>query len=183
MLVFVAIALTGVIFLIISAVFGGDHEVGSHEISFEHGLDHDVDHGYDAAGGVSPFSMRVIAIFLTSAGAVGAICRYYDLSYAMSAFLGVVGGFIFGALGWQILRLFYRQQASSTVTSEDLTKADFAEVKTAIPASGIGQICVIVKGQRQYLPARAQDGNPVEEGASVKIMACPGGDAVLVRKI
>ncbi len=181
MLVFVVIAFTGVVFLIVSAIFGGDHEVGSHEISFEHGLDHDLDHGFD--GGVSPFSLRVIAIFLTSAGSVGAICRYYNLSYPISAFLGAVGGFIFGALGWQILRLFYKQQASSTVTSDDLTKANLAEVKTAIPASGIGQICVIVKGQRQYLPARAHDGNPIDEGASVKIMACPGGDAVLVRKI
>ena len=183
MVVFVVIAFTGVVFLIVSAIFGGDHEVGSHEISFEHGLDHDVDHGWDGGGGVSPLSLRVIAIFLTSAGSVGAICRYYNLSYPISAFLGAVGGLIFAALGWQILRLFYKQQATSTVTSEDLTKADLAEVKTAIPASGIGQICVIVKGQRQYLPARAHDGNPIGEGASVKIMACPGGDAVIVRKI
>jgi membrane-bound ClpP family serine protease len=96
--------------------------------------------------------------------------------------LGVVGGFIIGVLGWQILCVFYKQQASSTVTDEDLLKANLAEVKTAIPASGVGQICVVVKGQRRYLSARSQGGTPIEEGAAVKIVGCPGGDAVLVQK-
>jgi hypothetical protein len=182
MLVFVVIAVAGVFFLVVSAFLGGDHDIASHEVSFEHGWDQGADHGADAGGGPSPYSLRVIAIFLTATGSIGAICRYYDFSYLLSACLGVVGGFIIGVLGWQILCVFYKQQASSTVTDEDLLKANLAEVKTAIPASGVGQICVVVKGQRRYLSARSQGGTPIEEGAAVKIVGCPGGDAVLVQK-
>ncbi len=185
MLAFLAIALLGVVILLTSAVFGGDHDIGDHEVSFEHGWDHEADHDtdHDTAGGPSPYSLRVIAMFLTATGAVGALCRYYELSYALSALLGVVGGLIFGGLGWQMLRLFYRQQASSTVTNEDLLRSTTGEVKTAIPSSGMGQISVVVKGQRRYFSARTQDGSTIEEGASVKIVACPGGDAVIVQKI
>ncbi len=181
MLLFVAVALTGVLFLVISALLGGDHDVADHEVSFEHGWDHAADH--EAGGGPSPYSLRVIAIFLTSAGSVGAICRYYGISYLLSAVLGVGGGVVIGAFGWQILRLFYRQQASSTITDEDLLRASQGEVKTAIPSSGIGQICVVVRGQRRYFPARTHDGSTIEEGASVKIVSCPGGDACIVQKI
>ena len=181
MLVFFVLALVGLAFLLLSAVFGGDHDFSAeHEFSFEHGYEVGSDH--ESGGGPGPFSLRVISLFVTAFGAVGAIGRYYDASYVLSSFLGFVGGTLVGAAGLQIMRFFWRQQATSTVCSDDLISST-AEVKTAIPPSGVGQISVVVKNQLRYMPARSKEGIGIEEGAIVKIVACPGGSSVIVERV
>jgi hypothetical protein len=181
MLVFLILALVGVIFLLISAILGGDHDLsGDHEFHFEHGGETEASH--DTGGGPSPLSVRVLSLFVTAFGAVGAIARYKGASYPLSSILGLVGGFVIGGIGYQIMKFFWKQQATSTVSSEDLINST-AEVKTAIPPSGVGQISLVAKNQLRYMPARAMDGKNIEEGATVKIVACPGGDTVIVERI
>ncbi len=181
MLIFLVLALVGIAFLLISAVLGGDHDFSAeHEFSFEHGYEVGSDH--EAGGGPGPFSLRVISLFVTAFGAVGAICRYYGASYILSSFIGFGGGVLTGGIGLQIMRFFWRQQATSTICSDDLINSN-AEVKTAIPPSGVGQISVVVKNQLRYMPARAKDGATIEEGATVRILACPGGSSVIVERI
>lgn len=180
MLVFLILALVGVIFLLMSAVLGGDHEMAAeHEFSFEHG--YEADSGHETGGGPSPFSVRIISLFVTAFGAVGAIARYQGASYVLSSIIGLLGGLVIGAIGLQIMKFFWKQQVTSTVCSEDLLNST-GEVKTAIPASGVGQISVVIKNQLRYMPARGKDGQGIEEGAVVKIVACPGGGAVIVEK-
>ncbi len=180
MIVFLIVAFVGVFFLIFSALLGGDHDVSAdHEFHFEHGYEAGSDH--EGGSGPSPFSLRIISLFLTAFGAIGAIVRYNGVSYVLSSVSGLVGGVVIGGMGLQMMRFFWRQQATSTICSDDLIYAS-AEVKTAIPPSGVGQVSVVVKSQLRYMSARSQDGNPIEEGAIVKIVACPGGGAVVVQR-
>ncbi|MBI5189148.1 MAG: NfeD family protein [Nitrospirae bacterium] len=174
MLVFVMIALAGLLFLLVSALFGGQDDFAEHEFSAEAGYEA----GGDVDAGPSPFSIRILSLFATAFGAVGAITRYYGQSYPVSSAAGVLSGLVFGFLGWQLIRLFWKQQASSTVESGELIGAT-GVVKTAIPASGTGEISVELKQQRLYMPARSKDGGPVAEGAFVRITANPGGAAVV----
>ncbi len=180
MLVFLILACVGVVFLLVSALVGGDHDVSAdHEFHFEHG--YEAAAGHEGGGGPSPFSMRIISLFVTAFGALGAIGRYYGASYFISSLSGLAGGVLVGGIGYQMMRFFWKQQATSTVCSEDLINSS-AEVKTAIPGSGIGQVSLVVKNQLRYMPARSKDGKTIEEGVIVKITACPGGDTVVVEK-
>jgi len=180
--VFLIIAGVGFLFLLVSAI-GGDHEAGDNDFHFEH--DHDMgghDHeGSEGSGSPSPYSMRIIAIFLTSFGAAGAMARYGGLSYTWSSIVGLGGGFVVAFIAFELISFFYHQQASSTINSSDLLNL-VAEVKTEIPPSGLGQVSVVTKNQRIYLSARSKDGKTIGAGSSVKIVECPG-DSVLVQKV
>jgi len=136
MMIFICIALVGLVFLIISAIFGG-HEM-EHEVHFEHGLEvgADSDSDSDSAGGPSPFSFRVISIFLCGFGAIGAITRSYGVSYEICSLLGLAGGLLFGFFGWLLIRGFWKNQASSIIRSADI-KGSQGTVTTAIPVKGL----------------------------------------------
>lgn len=181
--VFLIIAGVGALFLFISAFSGGDHDGGDHDVDHDHDMGHDGDGDSEGEGdvGPSPFSMRVISIFLTSFGSCGAIARFYDFSYMSSSGAGLAGGLFVGFLAFQLLKLFYNQQASSTINTSDMLGA-VAEVKIEIPSSGLGQVSFITKNQRVYLSARTKDGTKIPVGSSVKIIECPG-DSVIVEKV
>jgi hypothetical protein len=182
MAVFLILAFVGVAVLLMSALFGGDHDLSAeHELHFEHGYEAAAGADHEMGGGPSPFSLRIISLFVTAFGAVGAIVRYNGASYVLSSISGLGGGFLIGAIGFQIMKLFYKQQATSTVSMDDLINSA-GEVKIAIPGTGVGQICVEVKNQLRYFPARSKDGKEIEEGATVKITSCPGGGAVIVER-
>ena len=133
MLVFLILACVGVVFLLISAFFGGDHDVSAdHEFHFEHG--YEAAAGHEGGGSPSPFSTRVISLFVTAFGAVGAISRYYEASYFLSSLSGLVGGVLVGGIGYQIMRFFWKQQATSTVCSEDLINS------SALPGERSGSL-------------------------------------------
>ncbi len=182
MVVFLILAFVGVVVLLMSAVFGGDHDLSAeHEFHFEHGYEAAAGADHEMGSGPSPFSLRIISLFVTAFGAVGAIARYNGASYVLSSISGLGGGFVIGGIGFQIMKLFYKQQATSTVCTDDLINST-GQVKIAIPKAGVGQICVEVKSQLRYFPARSNDGNEIEEGATVKIASCPGGGAFIVER-
>jgi len=183
MLVFLCIAIVGLVFLLVAAVFGGEsdvggeHDIGGHEVGMDHA--HEVSHDHEAAG-PSPFSTRVIAMFLTTFGAAGAIGRYYGMGYMGSSGVGLGAGLITGFVAWQLIALFWRQQASSMISQDELVGLT-AEVKTAIPESGIGQVSLVFKSQRLHYPARSKDSKTIEEGAIVKVVQCSGGSVIVER--
>jgi hypothetical protein len=79
MIVFILVAVIGLVLLVISAVFGifGD----------------DIEVAPEVEGGGPHFlSLRSIAVFLTAFGTVGAIARYYNLSAMLSSLWGVLAG-------------------------------------------------------------------------------------------
>lgn len=175
MLVFTMIALAGLMVLFTTLLFGGDHDFGEHDLGF----DHDVEHEHDAEShGPSPFSLRIIALFSVAFGASGSIASAYGYTALSSSLFGVLGGFIVGWAGWRFMRLLWDQQASSTVSQEEMV-GEVAEVTTPIPSAGVGEISLILRGQRFYRTARSANNKPIEGGKTVKIIAFPADVAVV----
>lgn len=181
MIVFISLAFLGFTFLLISAIFGGDHDAGDHDIGDD--VDGEFDHGDDIVvhAGPSPFSVRVIAVFLTTFGAAGAIARHCDMSLPWSTAIGTAAGAVAGWIALMLLRFSYAQQATSSVNGSEMVGM-IAEVKTAIPAVGVGQVSVVVKSQRFYQIARCKGGIQIEEGTPVKIVEYLG-DCVIVERV
>jgi len=182
MAVFLIIAFGGLLLLLVAAVFGGEHGLGDHDIGDHDLADHDVgDHGMDHAGGPSPFSLRIISLFLAVFGSTGAIAFHATTSYWWGTGTGMCGGLAGGYLGLMLMRFFYSQQATSSVGGSDVV-GKVGQVKTAIPAGGVGQVSVVVKDQRFYPMARCKGSEGIEEGAAVKILEYLG-DSVTVERV
>lgn len=171
MLIFAVIGMVGFFFLLVSALFGGDQDGG-----VEGDQDHDV--GHDA--GPSPFSLRVISMFLTGFGATGAVGMAYGLKYPLSSFLGVVMGALMGFAAFKLIQFFMRQQSSSTVADDDVVGV-VGQVSVAIPKGGVGQVGLTVKGQRRYPTARAAGDATIEEGVAVKVIHSAGNTVTVER--
>jgi membrane protein implicated in regulation of membrane protease activity len=173
MLIYGTIAAVGFLFLIImlfvGEIFGGDHDIGHHDISAEH-----ADHG----GGPSIFSARIMASFVTAFGVGGVIGRYYDLPHPVSSGIGVLLGVALSSVVYQFAKFLYAQQASSEVRMSSLV-GQLAEVSVAIPAGGLGQIALTFGGERTEHVARTADGRPLTRGAEVVITGLRG-DGVVV---
>src|SRR5918996_5604248 len=107
MILYGTIAAVGFLFLLImlfvGELFGGDHEIGAHDVSVEHG---DVD-----AGGPSIFSARIMSAFVTAFGVGGVVARYYNLSHPASSGIGVVSGLVLSTIVYQFARFLFSQQA------------------------------------------------------------------------
>ena len=172
MSLFLTIALVGFLFLIASAFLGGHEMGGDHDI---HGLDihadHDIHHpdAHQHEESPSPFSVRVLMIFLVAFGITGDIAYRGGVGTLASSVIGAFFGLGIGALAHQLLKFLWKQQSDSTVAGNDFVGKS-GEVKIAIPLSGIGQISIEVKGKRVYLLAREIGGDPIEEGAQVFIV-------------
>lgn len=168
---FIFIALIGLIFLAISALFG-----------------HDTDHGLEAAHEVSfaehpsPFSLRVISLFLTAFGATGQMAHMYGLGYTASSAIGLGAGLVVGYAGYALISLFMGQQSSSVVEADELVGA-VGQVSIAIPEGGVGQISLNVQEKRMYPTARAAAADvSIAEGAQVKVVSSTG-NTVYVEKL
>jgi membrane protein implicated in regulation of membrane protease activity len=174
MLIYGTIAAVGFLFLLImlfvGELFGGDHEIGAHDVSVEHG---DVD-----SGGPGILSARVMAAFVTAFGVGGVVARYYDLSHPASSGVGVVSGLVLASVVYQFAKFLFSQQASSDVRMSSLV-GQFAEVSVAIPAGGVGQVALTFSGERSEHVARAADGGALGRGAQVVITGLRG-DGVIV---
>ena len=168
-LVFLVLALVGFVFLVISMFFG--HEV-------EAGADADV-HG----GGPSFFSIRSLAVFLTSFGAVGAIANHYfparSATALISSLLGVMGGVIMSGVYLLAMRMIYSQQASSLIEDRDLVGVE-GRVTVAIPENGLGEITCAIAAQGVRRMARARQA--ISEGSIVRVKEVHG-DTVVVEPV
>jgi membrane protein implicated in regulation of membrane protease activity len=155
--VFLAIAAVGFAFLMLSLLFG---EVFEH---FGDGLDHDLDHG-----GPGFFSTRVLSVFVTTFGGVGAIATYYGLSPVASSVLAFGSGFVLSSVVLAFGRFLYRQQATSEVRTNDLVGQN-ARVVIAIPPGGVGQVRCRIGEELVDKIARARDGAVIPENAAVRV--------------
>ena len=167
MLIFLAIGFSGVLMLVVSAVFSGDGDAGDHEVQGAEGAT-DSDHGIPRL-----FSLRALALFLTAFGASGAIATHYGLSPMVSSILGVVFGIALACVGVKIMGEVSKQQASSIVSSSDVIGAT-ASVNIAIPEDGVGEITVDVRGQRKTYMARSASGEKISANTPVTVVDVVG---------
>lgn len=170
MTIFLVCASIGVIFLVLSLAFGGDHDVGSH---MDHsGGDH---HGGDS---INLFSVRSVTAFLAIFGSVGAACLYYGVGQTFSLLIGSVSGLVAGFLAARLMQVVSRQQISSTQSMSDFV-GTYGVVTTSIPTHGIGEVEVTLGGQRKYFQASSRSGGDIHQNASVKVVSYAGSNLVV----
>lgn len=169
MTIFLAIGGLGFLFLIISLVVGDVFDM----LGVEFNLSLDASHDFGI------FDSRVISIFLTAFGGFGAIGASFGFGAGLSSLFGILGGVLFGALVFYFGRFLYRQQASSSVSEEDLIGRT-AQVVVGIPAGNqVGQISCRIGEERVEKIARTRDGKAIKTGQTVYIEEITG-DGVIV---
>ncbi len=170
--VFLAIAAVGFLFLLISLVFGEIFEFFEADADFDHDLGH---------GGPGFFSTRVLSVFVTAFGGVGAIGIRYGMDTGAASLLGVGSGAALGSLIYWFARFLYSQQASSDTLTADLV-GQTGRVVVAIPAGGVGQIRLRVGESLVDKIARSQDGEAVPENAVARVEEILGETLVVRRQ-
>lgn len=165
--VFLIIGGIGFVFLLASLVlgdifdmFGGDAGPGSA----------DVDFGF--------LDSRVIAVFITAFGGFGAIGVQMGFGAAVCSVLGLFGGVVFAGVVSLFGRFLIGQQASSSVTDDDLI-GKTAQVAVAIKPGEIGQISVRIGDERVEKIARSSGDEEIKAGTLVRVAAI-AGDSVIV---
>lgn len=176
MIIYALIACFGfliLLFMILAGdLFGGDHEIGGHDMSVDHP-------DMDGGGGPSIFSARIMASFVTAFGVGGVVGRYYGLTHPAASGVGIVAGVVMASAVYEFAKILYSQQASSEVRVSGLVGRT-AEVTVAIPAAGVGQVALTVGGERTEQIARSADGRPIARGVEVTITGLRGESVVVV---
>ena len=165
--VFLAIAAVGFIFLVAALLFGEIFDF------FDHG---DVD-----TGGPGILSSRVIAVFITTFGAVGALGVHNGMSPGTASGLGAIAGAIFAGAMVMLGKFLYDQQSSSEVRASDLV-GQHCRVIVSIPANGVGQIRCRIGEELVDKIAQARDGAAIPENTSVQVETVLG-ETVVVKKL
>lgn len=167
--VFLGIAATGFIFLLISLIFG---EIFEH---FDHGgFEHDFGHG-----GPSFFSVRVLSVFVTAFGGFGAVGSHYGLTPLAASGVGFASGMGFAWLIYAFARFLHNQQASTEMKSTDVI-GKTARVIVRIPAGGVGQVRCRIGEELIDKVARSRNGEAIAENEVVHVEETLG-EVVIVR--
>jgi len=134
--------------------------------------------GHLAAGHMHPISGPIVATFVTGFGGGGTIGHYVlHWSLVPELLLAVGSGLCLAFAAFVTLELLFKQtEAGSEFGADSLADRD-AEVITAIPPSGTGEIATIVRGQRETTAARASDGQAIAKGQLVVIERVTGSVA------
>jgi membrane protein implicated in regulation of membrane protease activity len=168
--IFLAIAAVGFLFLLVSLIFG---EIFGHFGDGDFG--HDLDHG-----GPSLLSPRVISVFVTAFGGVGAVATQYGLSPIPASGLGVAGGVVFASIIYAFGHFLYSQQSATEVHTAELV-GQRGRVIVAIPAGGVGQVRCQLGEHLIDKIARSHDGTAIAENAVVRVEEVLG-ETVVVRR-
>jgi len=163
---------------------GHDVHVGGHEA--DHG---DAGHGHggldagvgEAMPSISPLSPVTVATFATSFGGVGLVLEKVGLPGALSIPVASASGLAVAGMVFYVFFLVFRVTQSSSGVSPRQSLGKEAEVITAIPEKGAGEIAYVLGGRRFTAPARTEDGHPIPQTASVVIVRITRG-AYFVRE-
>jgi len=166
---FLCIAAAGFIFLLVSFFLGDLFD----QIDLD--IELDVDGGMDEMGW---FDSRVVSIFATAFGGIGAIGMLVGQGAIVSSLMGLAGGLVLGSIVLFFGRLLYKQQASSSVSAQQLI-GRIADVIVTIRPGGIGQISCRFGEERVEKLARSHDNTEIKAGSKV-VIEDVAEDAVIV---
>jgi len=169
--VFLLIGAAGFLFLVLSFFFSDLSEHFGVDVA---SLDH-VDVGTD---GIGLLDSRVVSIFITAFGCVGAVGVQLGLNPALSGVLGLLSGLVLGAIVFYFGKLLYHQQASSSVSAHQLM-GRLAEVTVTIQPGTVGRISCRFGEERVEKLARSRDETEIKSGTTVRIEEI-AGEAVIV---
>jgi len=162
MLVFLGLAIVGLLLTVVSAFFGHDFEA----------------HPELEIGGVGFFSLRAMSIFLLTFGTIGALSHWLGRPTLASSLWGLVAGVGTYALYIVAMQLVRSQQASSLIEDRELPGLT-GMVTVAIAAGGVGEVTCRLKGQATRRFARSASRQAIAEGVLVKVREVQG-DVLLV---
>lgn len=165
---FAIIGAIGFVFLIISLVVGDIFEAVGADLGV--GGDTGMDFGF--------LDSRVLAVFITAFGGFGAIGVQMGLGAVAASFIGLFGGILFAVVVSLFGRFLVGQQASSSVTDDDLIGRT-AQVSVAIKPGEVGHVSIRVGDQRVDKIARSKASDEIKAGTLVKVAAI-AGDSIVV---
>lgn len=150
------------------------------DVDFDTDVDVDVDADIDGSGGISfgVFDSRVISVFLTAFGFLGALALQFGLGVIVSSLIGIGSGILFGSLIFAFGYYLVSQEATGPVTERELV-GHTAKVIVPIKPDSIGQISFRVREQRIDKLARTRDGKEIKAGEMVFIEEI-AGDSFIV---
>jgi membrane protein implicated in regulation of membrane protease activity len=186
-LVLIVMLLSGIGHHDISGVghdFGHDLSGAGHDLQFD-GHGHDVDfngvelHGGDLSGVEGPgvFGVRLILAFIIGFGVAGFIGWVYQWTFFPHWLLGIAGGLLAYFAVYQLLKLLYRLQSNTLVSTSRMLSANGIVTSEILPDS-VGEIKVIdpKTGQAHYMRAMSStQGNGFKKGQKVTVIAVTGG--------
>ncbi|MEN6319193.1 MAG: hypothetical protein ABFD82_10620 [Syntrophaceae bacterium] len=178
MLMFISLALAGLIILGVSAMFGGAHDI-AHDIAHDFGH---AEQSGDGGAGLNLLSVRAIAAFMVAFGGAGAVARSFDMSYWGSSLIGFIPGVLFMFAAAKFFQILARNQYSELARAEDCINK-MADVIIEIPEKGIGKIQLKINDKPVIFLARSESGEAIPSNAMVKIVDCPSGGTVIVQKV
>jgi len=173
MAIFISLAIAGFIVLGGSFLFGHDTD---HDA--EPGLDHDSDGDSGDSSSVSFFSTKVIAALVMAFGATGAIAKFYNDDFVLSSIIGLGSGIAFALLMLLMLKLFYKQQASSIIPT-NATVGLTATVVISISAHGLGEVGLTVRDEYRTYSARSMNNQSINKDRKVRVVDSNGPELVV----
>lgn len=178
-------------YLVVTFLFGLDHEHLAHDIGGHHLVDstgadsfdtpEGGHHSHSDHDGPRVISLQSILTFMAGFGAIGVITGLSAVTLLLSLIYSVLAGLATATLAFWFLSFAIRQQSSEHATSKDFQDVN-AEVITRIPPDGdVGEVSAIIKGQYVKFLARAEKlGETFPEGAKVTTISYEGGIATVV---
>lgn len=174
MIVYGICLVTGLLFTMVSVMFGHFFGHGGHVA----GSSGHAEAGADASDepGFSIFSPTIIASFITAFGGFGLIFMQFPATSAaiVSAPLAIAGGCVVAGVMYVFFSFVFRHTQSSSESHVRALVDTEATVITPIAADGVGEIAYVVGGTRYTAPARVDNAVAVANGQTVKIVRVVG---------
>lgn len=162
---------------LMSGVFSGGAEMAGHvDVSGGH-----VDvSGHAVSSGetvpVSPLSPITIAMFIAAFGGTGFVLKkYFELAAFLHLPLASLSGLLTATAAFYFFVRVLGISETSSAPSENEALGLEAEIVTAVPADGLGQISYTLRESRFNAPAKTLDGKELPSGSLVKIVKIVGG--------
>ncbi len=171
-LIYICLLGLGVVYALMTGVFGWLSDlIGGADVHVDVG-------GHDFAGHLDsvdashahPITGTTAATFVTGFGGGGIVAHYLlGLGTVPGLLVASGSGLILAFAAYLALDWLFKQTQGGSEYSVSETAGREAEVITAIPAGGTGEVAYQVRGRRENSPARALDGSAVPKGRLVVI--------------
>ncbi len=143
----------------------------------------DADSGSEMGDGTpSPFSSRILFVFLTAFGGFGFIGESMDWPIGGSVLLAMAGGLAVSAgTFFLVVAPMARQQGSVHVTEGDYLDKE-GQVTAEIPENGLGRVTLVAasSGARMSPAAKSANGQRIPFGTSVRVVGVGTGVVTVV---
>lgn len=172
-IVYLGLLLMGIVYAVLATVMGWFADIGGGDVHVDASGHFDVGHA-------SPLSGPVVATFITGVGGGGGVAHYLLGWTILPGILAATGtGLVMAAAAFLVLELLFSKTQGGAEFAATEASGREAEVITAIPEGGVGEIAFLVRGQRETAPARAVDGQAIAKGRTVVIERMMGATATV----